>query len=289
MSANTIRMRLRGLALVAAVLLLGAGTPAATAAPSEDGGPYRVQMIYRVGKSLAPFDITLQVRNATHAYTFWTVLPVERNRAGWRQSNTFSTVAEGGGISPVVYAAPGSSVPSCPEAPTCSYPDAGVLGADGQLIRNVTPRATSRYYVISAYADVTIDVSSKAWRVKDVANSGARRALADHSPGSTGAGLSYYAERFTEATAPGGRYGSAVFAALPCEEGGNGEARLTARGALDPAGDMEPRHPTCAPTAKAGGFTWAYTQQHATWRLAGDVTGVGVGLTRLFVFDFPKP
>lgn len=280
----------RGWFACVAGLALLAAAPAATGVPTPPDGPYRVQMIYRVGKSLAPFSITVHDKS-TNAYGFWTILELRREGRRWRQGDGVGFVAEGGSVSPVAYGIPGSPLPACPSAPGCSYPDAGVLGGSGAQFEGVRPRSTSVYYVISAYSTATtIDLGSKGWRVKDVPSPGVRRVLADHSSGSLGVGgMGQYVEHFTSAAATGGRYGSAVYASLPCAGGGMGAARLTGRGALDVSGDMEPVQPTCSPTTKAGAFTWAYSPLQTTWHLDGDVRGVGYGLTRLFVFDFPKP
>jgi hypothetical protein len=279
------RRRLWSVTLALAAVL--PATVPARAVPPAPGGPYRVQLVYRVTSSLAPFEIAIHSKG-THAYGFWSVLEIQRQGRGWRQGAGFTMVAQGGSAAPIVYGAPYSPLPPCPDGPACSYPDAGLLGGSGAIVQNVRPQATSRYYVISAYDTTTVEVPA-GWRVKDVHDVGVRRVLADHSAGSVGVGAGQHVEHFTGAVAAGGRYGSAVFASVPCDGGGVGSARLMGHGALDVSGLTEPGPLSCSATARGGAFAWAYTPLQTTWRLDGDVTGIGEALTRLLVFDFPKP
>jgi len=96
-------------------------------------------------------------------------------------------------------------------------------------------------------------------------------------------------EHFTAAAASGGRYGSAVYASVPCDQRGIGSAILSGRGAMEPGDLMPPEELRCSPTTVAGGYNYAYTSLQTTWTLKGDVVGGGSDIDRLFVFDFPKP
>jgi hypothetical protein len=248
-----------------------------------------VQVVYRVGRSLAPLSLTVVTRGDLHAYGFWALFELHRDGGGWAQGGDLAAVGTSSGTGPYVYGVAGAPG-ACPAGPGCSVPGSGMLGDSSVRFSGLRPRATSRYYVVSAYDDVRVEAGTPGWRVRDVRGAQARRVLADRSAGSTGAGvLGGHAEHFTSATAPGGRYGSVVFAALPCESGGVGAAVLTGRGALAPGAGMPPVQPRCSPTTYAGGFTWAYSRRPTEWLLSGDVKGVGSGLTRLFVFDLPRP
>lgn len=274
-------------AVAAATLLAGAYLPHSAAAPPADGGPYRVQLISRAGKALAPFHITVNA-STDNGLGMWRILEIERAGRSWRQREAgvggFTTGAAT--VYPSVYGLPGSTaIPTCPDMPGCTHP----VPFDGSRGFTAKPTATSRYYVISAYYTVNVVLDTKAWRLQDIPSPGARRVFGPGATTTGGGTLGRFVERFTSASATGGRYGSAVFAAVPCDEGGQGSARLTGRGAIDSTGGMEPPPLRCSPTTHGGGLGFAYTPVQATWRLDGDVTGATGILDRLFVFDFPKP
>ena len=283
---NRTSMRMR-LAILACALAAG-GSPAASAHAASDGGPYRVQMIYRTGKSLAPFKITVSATSNNGRAT-WFATEVHREGKGWAVGTAGPLAGRGGAVLPMVYGVPGaSSVPTCPGAPAqvCDYP----VSTGAGLRWEVKPVATSRYYVVSAYMDgMKVDLATKGWRVKDVVGLGARRVF-PNSASAVGANVwGTSVEHFTAATAPGGRYGSLAYASLPCGHTGQGGAEVTARGAQEIGGDMDPEPLRCGLQTTGASWNFFYTSAHTTWRLTGDATGIGYDPTRLLVFDFPKP
>ena len=279
--ARTSARRIAGLVAACAVLAAPAG-----AAPGDDGGPYRVRMLYRVGGSLAPFDIEI-VASSTDDLGMWFAVELVRVRNRWveRTGTGFGGYAEiAPSAYPNVYGRPEfTAVPPCPAATACASP----VPFDGSRRFRVTPTATSRYYFVSTRADVRINASGAGWRLKDVPNPGVRRVLG-HRADATGARtLATAAEHFRSATAPGGRYGSSAFAYVPCERTGTGTARLTGRGVT--TGDGIPPHRLECGLTSAYPYEYAYTPLQTQWRLAGDVIGAGSAIARLFVFDYPKP
>ncbi len=280
-------MRCHRLAAVAtATLLAGANIPHSAAAPPVDGGPYRVQLISRTKASLAPFRLSI-IASSDNDFGMWTLLQLERDGKRWKQDPSgiggYTTIT--GTPFPSVYGTPGPPLPSCPDMPGCSYP----VPFDGSRSYDATPQAMTRYYVISAHASVRIELNTKGWRVSEVRGLSARRVLAPNATALGAGAMGRHVEHFTTATTSGGRYGSAVFADVPCEGGGTGSARLTGRGAIDITGDREPRPLECRPTSGVLSYNFAYSPVQTSWTLTGDVKGIGYNITRLFVFDFPKP
>jgi hypothetical protein len=279
----------RGLGILAAITLVAvAVTPATSpaAAPVPGDGPYRVQMVYRTGPSLAPFDLSI-VASSDNDYGMWFAVELIRHHGRWTENadSGFGGYHEIiGPPYPTVYGRPETSaLPSCPGMPGCAYP----VPFDGSQNFHVTPTATSRYYIISTNASVRIDLDTKGWRVKDVPNPGFRRVFTSHTQATGLRTASVAVEHFTSASAPGGRYGSSAFAYVPCDRGGTGTARITARGATTGNG-IPPETLRCGPFG-AYDYEYAYTPYQTTWRVDGDVVGSGDGLARLAVFDFPKP
>ena len=288
-SPNTHVMRRRWLASLAGLALLVCAAPAARSAPpaAPGDGPYRVQMVHRTGKSLAPFRMVLRASNHSE-YAMWFALELVRERGRWTQrvGTGFGGYTEGGAaVVPTVYGPPeAAALPRCPAAPTC---DTAFPITDARAF-TVKPLPTSRYYVVSSHTDLRVELDSTQWRVKDVPSPGVRRVFG-HTAKATGARVwGTTAEHFTAASAPGGRYGSAVFANVPCERTGQGNARLTGRGAITDGDGDPPQALRCGLTSQYS-YEFAYTPYPTTWRLEGDVVGIGVAVTRLLVFDFPKP
>lgn len=275
-------------ALAGLALLLGAAPVTASGAPRANaGGPYRVRMIYRTGGSLASFPITLR-GSAQDERGMWFAVELHRRNARWtqRSGNGFGGYQEfGTSAQPQVYGRPeAAAVPRCPSGPACTTP----VPLGHTATWHVTPSSTSRYYVVSAHADVQIDVGAKGWRVKDVPNPGFRRVLTGATDATGVRSTTTTAEHFTGATGAGGRWGSSAFGYVPCERGGTGRAVLTGRGATTDADGIPPRPLECGATS-CYCYEYAYTPHRTTWRLAGDVTGVGSATARLVVFDFPRP
>lgn len=277
-------MRGRGSVFWCGIVAVLAASSPATAAPASPDGPYRVQMVYRVGSALAPFTISV-VASSGEAYGAWFAVGIHRDGEGWTQEATGGYSGIVGAPLPRAYGVSATSVvPSCPGTPGCSYP----VEFDGSRGFLATPEATSRYFVASTHARVRVEVDSSSWRVRDVVLP-VRRVTPDRAA-SVGAGaLGRAVEHFSSATTVGGRYGSAVFAAVPCDGGGTGSAVLTGTGASEP-GDVAPPSPLrCSPTSKAGGYAFAYAPAATTWTLRGEVNGLTASDDRLFVLDFPRP
>lgn len=250
-------------------------------------GPYRVQMLYRVGKSLAPFDLRI-VASSKSDYAMWLALELFRDRGRWiqRAGTGFGGYAEMGHAAfPTVYGRPETAAaPSCPDAPGCG----AAVPFDGSQSFVAKPVSTSRFYFVSAHADVRIEFDSKHWRIKDVPNPGVRRVFGHRAKATGSRTMATAVEHFTSASAPGGRYGSAVHAYVPCERSGSGEARILGRGAVAD-GDHTPLQRLRCGLTESYPYEYGYSRLQTEWRLEGDVVGVGSGLARLVVFDFPKP
>lgn len=270
-----MRAAVAAMALLCALII----QPAAASPAAPWDGPYRVQMIYRATKSNAPLTITVR-SGGYDDYSMWYFVELQRRGKGWINPDGVNGIADGGGfVYPTVYGLPTGTTPPCPDPPGCRYP----VGFDASARFTVTPAATSRYYVVSTHDDTRVELDTKGWRVKDVPNPGIRRVFPEAAK-ATGIRLAgVTVEHFTSAAAPGGRYGSAVFASVPCGRGGVGSARLTARGIA------EPRLLQCGLRTYGGSFWFTYSPVQTTWRLDGDVHGLGAFTSRLLVFDFPKP
>ena len=281
-------MRVRGLLVgVSCSLLLAGVTPlarvTARAAPADE---YRVQMVYRVGKSLKPFHMI--VRTVTgDSFGMWYATELVREGGRWttRQGGVGGVQSSGGTAYPHIYGVPpASSVPQCQGEPGCSNPDPLNRGA---IRFSARPVATTRYYIASTHNEVKIELDTTEWRVKDVRDVKVRAIQAAQSDAVGVGAAGRFVEHFRSATAQGGRYGSEVFAAIPCDFGGTGSARLVGRGAH--VGDgIAPAPITCSPRGGIA-FEFAFTRHQTSWRLEGDVKGVGIAPTRLFVLDYPKP
>lgn len=275
----------RWTALAGLALLLGAAPTATSAPAAPSAGPYRVRMVHRTGASLSPFHIALS-GTASDERAMWFAVELIRERGRWveHSANGFGGYQEfGTSPQPQAYGRPEASVlPRCPTGPACATPVP--LRHDAAYL--VRPRSTSRFYVVTAHADVRITVDAPGWRVSDVPNPGFRRVLG--ATGATGVrAASTAVEHFTTASATGGRWGSSALAYVPCERGGTGEAVLRARGATRD-GDLPPSPLQCEPN-RCYCHEYAFTTSPAHWRLSGDVLGVGSYTARLVVFDFPRP
>lgn len=120
---------------------------------------------------------------------------------------------------------------------------------------------------------------SAGWVARPVANA-FRVVTADRSDASglTAVAGSVNVEHFRGATVGGGRYGSSVFATVPCDLVGAGGAELSFEG--ERAGTLD---------CPNFGFTFGEAWVPGTWTTAGDVVGDYVIPIRLLVFDHPKP
>ncbi|HWL38342.1 MAG TPA: hypothetical protein VNQ77_19295 [Frankiaceae bacterium] len=196
------------------------------------------------------------------------VVPLRRAGRGWEVPALI--VAEEGPKSTV--RAYGTPAPQCP-------PPQGCAGGDGESVfmAALSVRSGIRNFVVSDYATTTAAVSGTAaryWRFRPV-RLGVQRMLAEQS----GVGVRYLGtavERFSSATAAGGRYGSVAFAAGPCAGAFAGSARLE--------GGTAPRE-----VCPGGPEAFAVAPGETLWRFTGEVIGTTGFTTRLLVVDFPRP
>jgi hypothetical protein len=265
----------------------GLVAPAPAAPGSAADGPYRVLLVHRVGRSLAPFEVTLDSRSDTE-YGLWSFFELQRRDGRWwvPGKGVGGLMDFPAAATPRLYGAPGAgATPDCASEGACRY----TMAMNGGIVYHLRPDATSRYYLVSTHVDVHLAVSSPGWRVTEVHDVRARRVLATGAD-ATGVRTPFGAvEHFRAASAPGGRYGSSVFASVPCDEGGGwGDATLDGDGIQgDGGGPTDPIE--CGPNEVGASFSFAFNQQATTWWLHGDVVGAGDIQDRLFVVDFPRP
>lgn len=144
------------------------------------------------------------------------------------------------------------------------------------------------YYVIAQNFDVQKITTSPGWKPpRELAAPPAVRLVRKSGDGVrvNWAGV----EHFTGASAPGGRYGSAALAWIPCDlPGGSGSAVL--RG-----GEPVP-HPYAKPNDgthhvrcdTSSTVAWSATSRPTTWHLDGEATGYTAIPDRLVVVDLPR-
>lgn len=264
----------------ACLLMLAVAVPAAAAPVPPSGGPYEVYLVSRVGPSLAPFTLTVRSGSYDADGSWWMVGLARRGRS-W--ANPEAIASGDGGGSPSVFGPVESPPLPCPSPPGCRYP----VELTESFGMPLTPEPTSRYYVVSTHLTTNVQVSSKSWRVQRVAYPGVRR-LTSENTDAMGVKPGYVegVERFRSASAPGGRYGSAVLATVPCDLAGVGSAKLSGRGAQF---HFSSRATCPLERPSASWYQTAETVYPTTWRLEGDVTGVARYQTRMFVFDYPRP
>lgn len=250
-------------AFVAAALLVPA---LGVSSPAEAKG-FLAQEIVRTGPWTGDLTIHIDVSSEDDR-GFMALLGVQRK--GRTQTLGFLGTAEVGTTpSPTMY---GSGMPGCSAPVVCTFK----TPATGEFETVVGNFKDMRYFVVTDRATAKVTLDRPGWKIRRTSLVG-RRVLGEHS----GTGVRTYrhaVEEFRGASLPGGRYGSAVLAEIPCAIAGSGTAKLT-------DGDRE--HPLRC--GDPDNWVVTGTSRATTWRLDGLVRGVSDTVTRLLVIDFPKP
>ena len=166
----------------------------------------------------------------------------------------------------------GTGLPTvdCPAA--CADP----VGIPGHLYIHSNGHAVSSVVHVAAWSvkEVRIAIQSPGWRVRPWRV--AMRVVTAEDAYGTGVGAAHaIAGTYTGASLPGGRYGSFVFAALPCDTAGWGAGTLS--------GWVAWRGITCG--RSSAGSLGAPTA--ATWLIEADGVGSGGWTVLMAVIDGP--
>ena len=267
--AGALLIVLPGLASASDSVALS-GHPSSTTTGSH--GLYRAQVVYRVGRATS--TVGIDIAATAHDNGFWWVVELQRSGRHWDYPDRQGSWAESDGLGPVVYGTPIGTTPACPVCTTpvaMPLPDHGTFKSDPSSI----------FYVISENMDMVVTTKTPGWRVKEAPAPTVHRVFGEDA---TATGVRTWVgavEHFTYASVTSGKYGSAVFASLPCQNGGVGSALLT--------GGPSVRNLQCGLTTYGGADWDTGIEQPTTWRLKGDATGSGIWQDRLLVFDFPNP
>lgn len=260
--------------ILSAVLLASAtlAVPAAPAA-SPQHTAYEVVLHRFHGAQKAEVTVTGSTDGGPSALVF---MELERSKRGHDVRSMGISLSRGGSDGYQAYGWP-VAAPPCPSSCKPAYtPRSTGFGVQ------VTPTIGTRYIIAGVRAKLRVTVSDKAhWQVRPI-NLGVRTVLGKDAAAT---GLSWQGsavEHFTKASAPGGRYGSAVFGQVPCYTFGAGSATLKADNGDEGWGI------NCE-----GVLPWdsdfASTNAGRRWTLEGTVVGDYVFPYRLIVIDFPKP
>jgi hypothetical protein len=228
------------------------------------------------GQAEVPFYVLAHTDGRPGIVSFIQLAP--RKGGGWTQSR-FSLVMYDLSDTHLTAYAHGTTLPSvgCP-APEDICGKNGTPG-DIWLPFKFRPAAGNRYFVAGPPDDFRV-YTMGSWRTRQVAL-GARlvtTATAD-AVGTVAAGRRV--EAFYSATAPGGKYGSGVFAMAPCR-GDNSVGTATVKSdGTDKAATI---------SCKPGGYYAAFstTLDGRTWTVTGPVVGEYRFPYRLLVLDYPK-
>lgn len=251
------------LSLLAAVVV----SPAARGAVSEfvvyevvrvrAGGPRTIHVVEKLARGTAPFAVAASV----------TVRPGDDGWEVRRMGVTMAYTTQG-------YRAYGWPVapPPCPA--DCARESNGF---EFSGLDEITPKPGERHLFAGPRGRYGITLDTTYWQVREVGVG--FRVVHAPSGDTTGFGtLGANVEHFRSVTAPGGPYGSAVFASLPCDPGA-GFATLS-------HGGVTKSQMGCSPFP---GWGFDETTTGGAWRLAGDVVGAYGSTFRMLVFDFPRP
>lgn len=159
-------------------------------------------------------------------------------------------------------------------APLCVDPGCEVSVNDGRFYYTLTAKTLTEetYYVVVRGVDPRITVSGAGWR--SYADLTVQHFDATNSPGAarTHVGVGRAHERFAGTPASKPLRESVAYAALPCEEAGQGAADLVASG-------RTVEGLSCDGETTTG----AFSIQRTPWRLSGAVEGVTSSYVRLLV------
>jgi hypothetical protein len=264
---------IRAFALAVTAIASTVAVPAAHAAPS----PYVVYEVVHVkpgGPAKVMVWVTQQATTGTGVSAIMLLRP-DRESGGYHVSTMgiATSSASGGGVRTYGWPAP---VPPCTGCTPATLSGSFGMGTPFQ------PGPKDRILAAGPRGKVTVKVENPYWRVRETTAVGIRTVMADHSAATGVDAQGWAAEVFTSATAPGGRYGSASFGEVPCEDAGAGTATLRADG------DSGSNHSvTCGPLF--GNIAFGETLDGRAWSLTGNVVGDTTSALRLLVFDFPKP
>lgn len=290
----------RGLLAALAVGMLAVGAPATAAgtpAPARVGveGGERIYEVYRTSDVPRRLRMTIALEEPKHELSTIQSIALVRRGKGWAEMEEFQ-----GGYSG--YAEMGSGelwhrTYGPYRSPACPHPELCRSRLDGPLTFHIDSTKADRLTFFFQLTDVvgTATIHTPGFKLRETRKTKFRRVLGDEV--ATGVhGLREAYEHFTEASLPGGKYGSSAHALIPCDDAGRGTARLT--GGVDqqfPNGDSE-THLYCGTypglvSALWDGWPggWDVAHKATTWRLKGDVIGASRARFRLAVFDYPKP
>lgn len=256
----------RRMALVVALLC---GVSAAAAAPAGHAEPPRAAgwVITRTGRG--PAVLTGKFTGNANSATATAVLFALSGRGKARKlANAFTGgwIAWGADGSPRVYGVDSPCVAACsnPVDGTTEYG----FSSNGHKLDAVV------YIATWDVKNVTVELTSPGWRKRPWTPS--MRTVSTEKAGDVGVRASRTSVgRFTGAEAPGGRYGSIAWGALPCEDYGSGSARFT--------GGRREWPIDCGHNPRE----WESNAGATRWRLSGDATGVDHIVNVLVVVDYP--
>lgn len=175
------------------------------------------------------------------------------------------------------------AVYGCPAPSSCDVLTGPGLAYFGLAYPEGTPQPDRIYLVLSGLAQEVSLQNSPGWRLRRTGLVARFTTSDDAGTAATGANIGgQFVERFTSASATGGRRGSIAVATPPCRplhrfgyfREGYGTATLT--GGRQPA-TFDCQKNLSDLTAAAVGAT--------TWRFDGPVVGVATGTTRITVID----
>jgi len=256
----------RPTALVVA-LLSGASVivalPVARAAPPRPAG----WVITRTGRG--PAVLTGTFTGNANSSTATAVLFALSGRGKARKlANAFTSawITWGADGSPHVYGADSPCVAACTN-PLDGTTEFGFSSNGHRLDAAV-------YIATWDVKDVTINLTSPGWRKRPWTPS--MRTVSTEHAGDAGVRASRTSVgTFTGAEAPGGRYGSVAWGALPCADYGSGSARFS--------GGVREWPLDCGYNPRE----WESNARATRWRLSGDATGVDHVVNVLVVVDYP--
>ncbi|HWL34631.1 MAG TPA: hypothetical protein VNQ77_00420 [Frankiaceae bacterium] len=262
------------------MLLVAATFGAQPAAPAAEPAMvvYEITRARSGGPSSVPLYVVTESDGTPGVMSFLQLAP--RKGGGWTRTRFMVGMYNPSDTRTTVYGGPVKTPPlTCPVA-------SDVCGQKGDpsvhlFYNEFRPGAGNRYFVALQRGTGMI-FTTQHWRVRQTSLgarvvSGPGGAAAAAGVDSTGR----WVESFVSATAPGGKYGSGVFAMAPCKgDTSVGTATVKSDGS-DRAAEI-----TCEP----GGYHAAFsgTLDGRTWTMQGPVVGETEYPNRLLVFDYPK-
>lgn len=262
------------------MLMVAATFVAPTAAPAAEP-PMVVYEITRArpgGSSVVPLLLLAESDGEPGLVSFLQLAP--RKGGGWTRARFMVGMYNPTDTRTTVYGGPVTTPPlTCPVA-------SDVCGQKGDpsldFFWNEFRTAPGNRYFVAVPAGKGMVYAPKEWRVRRAAVTA--RVVTGPGGAAAAGGVDSggrWVESFVSASAPGGRYGSGVFAMAPCDgDNSVGTASLKSDGS-DRAVEI---------SCEAGGYYGAFsgTLDGKTWTLTGPVVGETSYPNRLLVFDYPK-